>query len=104
MANKLEEYKLNKPIIYSIPELFKKRREAEAYSNGFEAGHDEGFDVAIALNLPAKFAEWKRKDYRDIIIEDKEAYMPAAYTSHKTVFYSIQSLYQYWLDNILKLG
>lgn len=57
--NKLEEYSINRVIAHTIPEQFHKRREMEAYYEGFEAGSQDGFDAAIALDLPVKFAEWK---------------------------------------------
>lgn len=87
--NKLEEYKLKTfPIKNGIPIYIYQH---------------EGFDAAIALDLPVKFAEWldtseyvsKYYSFNRIKLE------PKMNGSHiKKQEEARKELYQYWLDNV----
>lgn len=56
----------------------------------------EGFDAAIALDLPIKFAEWK-----NTLKWEKEGFhyldLPEG-----IILNEVSDLYKYWIDNIYK--
>lgn len=86
--NKLEEYKINSAVDCAI------RVKNIAHRAGVLVGYDEGFDAAIALDLPVKFSNWKdSKDQswkewaRQAVLDDR---------------YSVKAAYEYWRDNIYK--
>jgi len=86
--NKLEEYK--KSLL--IPTVLQTDSIDESFNRGFV----EGFDAAIALDLPIKFVEWKENPLSQSIINNL-VYLEASKEPNTS------TLYQYWLDNILKL-
>lgn len=94
--NKLEEYKINKPQIYTVPKIHHKKAAMQAFSDGYEMGHDAGFDAAIALDLSIKFHEWIRKSCKEGDIRDMEN---GSYKMDDH-FYITEELYKYWIDNI----
>lgn len=62
-----------------------------------------GFDAAIALDLPVKFAEWIDEKCYTQLGQDIYWYeMNDKYEVNK-VFENSQELYQYWIDNIFKI-
>lgn len=80
--SKLEEYRDRQaelyeetPDLYSEPDLHWK----------------DGFDAAIALDLPVKFAEWQRHPEGDGLQK------MLLYFGH---YPSMKEKYQYWLANI----
>jgi len=85
--NKLEEYK--------------KTLKISNASHGF--GVSEGFDAAIALDLPVKFAEWANKNrwysFEQGVWKQTAEHGSAGKTPTKTS----KELYQYWLDNVFKI-
>lgn len=93
--NKLEEYKINSAVDCAI------RVKNIAHRAGVLVGYDEGFDTAIALDLPVKFSNWK----------DKYTEKMGGYYYKSRLFdsglernkeYTNETLYQYWIDNIYK--
>lgn len=90
--NKLEEYRDNEA----------KNGDRDSYGelDEFKAG----FNAAIGLNLPVKFAEWKDKEYQTITInkETTFSYIPRAYSKQMGVYSNIEKLYQHWLDDVFK--
>lgn len=62
-----------------------------------EEGYKEGFDAALALDLPIKFAEWKDQ-LTPLIPEHFKIMMPEAGKSRTR-----QELYTYWIENVYKL-
>lgn len=87
--NKLEEHKWNQS------EIFADKHYTHLSSN-FRAG----FDAAIALDLPVKFAKWinsvKYVDPEDLKVRINPELVPIE-VGGKT-----EELYQYWIDNIYK--
>lgn len=55
--NKLEQYKHEMTITGQAPKGYKSI-QIQSYIQGLEDGSLQGFDAAIALNLPVKFAEY----------------------------------------------
>ena len=62
-----------------------------------EDGYKRGFDAAIALDLPVKFAEWML-----VNTEHKVGGIRVMKINKHHYFNSAKELYQYWLDNIYK--
>lgn len=104
--NQLEKYNQDRTITYTIPSVFRKRREMEAWSDGFEAGSIEGFDAALALDLPVKFAEWFFSNCKEYFRGGTYSlsYPQSFYTEELDVrsTYTKEELYQYWIKNIYK--
>jgi len=88
--NKLEKYKENRfsSITYGIS----NRDVLKEIKLRDEAGK-EGFDAAIALNLPIKFATFMR---HECVISSDEGIF------YKGEIWSAENLYKYWIDNIYK--
>lgn len=90
--NKLEEYKI----------YYGKKYETK-YE---EVAHNQGFDAAVALDLPVKYAKWKDSIFKGFY---SSKHQPKQWIKIQRLFdkigkpYTEQQLYQYWLDNILKL-
>lgn len=85
--DKLEEYKISKVTSdfefgYNNPEF--TPLEIQAYRETLKYYWKTGFDAAIALDLPVKFAEWLWSN-----VDEKEM----ANTSW-------QDLYKNWIENI----
>lgn len=78
----LEEYK-NKQAV--------KEGAIDFYEGNCEMSFKNGFDAALALELPVKFAEWKDKNAQQL------DYFPLVQ------FSTNKELYEYWEKNILKL-
>ena len=97
--NKLEEYKQKRMEGYD--NSLSSMAEAAWMPQGFE----EGFDAAIALDLPLKFTRWKDMWYLQLpngrfwfnIPENKNKGVKDLET------FSYEELYQYWIDNVLKI-
>lgn len=91
--NKLEEYRENQSL-------------NEDYNSGRDVVFKRGFDAAIALDLPVKFAEWHQE--LECCTEHPEN-MPELWDENPTLegFTShslkpMEELYQYWINNIYK--
>lgn len=82
--NKLEEYKKNQNAAegnyHSNPELMVR------------TAYDKGFDAAIALDLPVKFAIWQ-----SLQRDENTGLLKLPYLSM-----GWKILYQYWINNIYK--
>lgn len=67
-----------------------------------------GFDAAIALDLPVKFAEWREGYIAMLLAEFDQKYYQTRdeYIPHKEraaiTHQSTKKLYKYWLDNVYK--
>jgi len=76
--------------------------EAGCYSIGVE----HGFDAAIALELPVKYARWKDSVFKGF--SDSKS-QPDQWKRIKKVFNKIgksfgeEQLYTYWIENIFKI-
>ena len=85
--NKFKEY------IDRLWDEFMKSEES------FGVEHDEafekGFNSALALDLPVKFAEWKVQECTLNNFTEKNWMFDGKWWSSK-------ELYQYWIDNIYK--
>lgn len=87
-------------------EQYKTKRANVEY--GYDSGaflvmaFEDGFDKAIALDLPVKFAEWKDKyTERQMGVYWKSRFFDSGLVYNKD--YTNAELYQYWITNILKL-
>lgn len=93
--NKLEEYrdKVEKKHRENFEKDYFQEEPLHQFHKG--ASFEEGFDAAIALDLPIKFAEWFEtkepswKDWR------REHYLLGGSELR-------QRAYQYWIENIFK--
>lgn len=88
--NNLEQYK---------QKLLSDSREYNA-DDAIEHGMETGFDAAIVLNLPIKFAEWIAELE---IAKDDEPFMwwwNRQDGSNPRI--STKELYEYWINNIYK--
>lgn len=98
MNKKLEDYKIK----VAIKEINEETEKACA----------RGFDAAIALELPIRFAEWKFQNTHPVkikdgsisfvITKDKTEYITAQDLSDMTK-YTDKELYVYWIENIFKI-
>lgn len=95
--NKLEEYRDEMVLSYSVPEddtdLY--------YSDGYEDGHKAGFDAAIALDLPVKFHIWTQEQEEPALAylsDDDEWSVDLPHLERKLV--STKELYQYWIEHV----
>lgn len=61
-----------------------------------------GWDTAMALNLPVKFAEWTQKDKRKRYANGKWGAVRAGCGGGEQTFYTDQEMFDYWLENIYK--
>ena len=70
------------------------------YNHIDDCEHDfiKGFDAAIALDLPVKFDEWKAEECS---LKNFVTGTPWFYDGKH---WSSKELYQYWIENILKLN
>lgn len=89
---KLEEYK-NKEA--------SARHQNSLYGLEY-AGFREGFDAAIALDLPIKFAEWKDVSLQDFSLRKLTDFTYQIDGKDK-IYFTNQRLYKYWVNKILKL-
>lgn len=65
-----------------------------------------GFNTAIALDLPIKFAEWKYHNTVNcvgnmFIIRKKDVAVTSGWMQEQKQ-YSFKELYQYWIENVYK--
>jgi hypothetical protein len=90
MNNKLEEYK------EAFSENFEDRSSVQ-YNTGRRDGRKEGFDAALALNLPILYKKW----YVGEILKCQES---ISYSDKVKPYAGLddKELYQYWRDNIYK--
>jgi hypothetical protein len=102
--NKLEEYRdMEAKDAYQTD--VRNDRVANAYKDGVETGFIKGFDAAIALNLPVKFAEWQINEGITYYNPDGKIEFPNSYfrkDNHSMDIETPQELYQYWIENIYK--
>lgn len=63
-------------------------------------GYEEGFDAAIALDLPVKFAEWSNTLLRTK--KDNYSLFMLPEVSKQDRGYTTKELYEYWRDNVYK--
>ncbi len=91
--SKLEEYKNNEAIVCDSTTTH--------YVAGV-SGYKEGFDAAIALQLPVKFAEWKENN-TEIIMRGDDGDVIWAIDGIGDQGFRKKELYDYWIENILKL-
>ena len=100
--NKLEEYKLKKVTnnlgFGSVNPEFTPV-EIQAYRETLKYYWKTGFDAAIALDLPVKFAEWclygKYEAFKNI---RRHASMQGLSLEEET-----KELYRYWIENVYNL-
>lgn len=94
--NKLEQYKKDQAhLTYPMT-------ETSLFSNLQRDGFNSGFDTAIALELPVKFAQWQIDE--KITWYAPEGSIPSYFKedNHSMYISSVEELYQYWLENIYK--
>lgn len=106
--NKLEEYrdKWAKFHRNNLPASFQHYN----FEDGKEQGFIMGFDAAIALDLPVKFAQWAGENYffaqnvgeEGGWITDKELIAEGDYDKRVAMRRPTKQLYKYWIDNIYK--
>lgn len=102
--NKLEEKKHELSKDY-IDNLQPAQEEPKTPNDWSVQDYEKGFDAAIALNLPVKYARWKDSIFRGFISSRNQ---PKQWTKMQELFnkignpYSEKSLYKYWIDNIYK--
>lgn len=95
--NKLEEYK---------QKLLSDSRKHNA-DDAVESGMETGFDAAIALDLPVKFAQWKTNFVVSLtgerFLPNLEKVVPTSgWIQEQPKRYSWEELYKYWIENIYK--
>lgn len=90
MSNKLDEYRdrLDKQTVY-------------------DKGFVQGFDAAIALNLPVKFNRWVNSSLWTLINEEDDIWEQRVVSTKVAMGVEIeiktgQELYKYWIDHIYK--
>lgn len=92
--NKLEQYRDEMILTYQAPVEY-AREEVIIYSDGYEVGHKAGFNAAMDLQIPVKFA-----DYMDICKikgwGEGRIYLHPEDTEWRTS----PELYQHWLENV----
>lgn len=107
--SKLEEYKMN--LSYKETEEYPSSirvGEEAAYDIGHSAGFVDGFDAAIALDLPVKFAKWLKNldngtehyDYYTGKKSESISFSPS--DCFEDDIMTVEELYQYWINNIYK--
>ena len=111
--NKLEEYrdktgelKVDETTLYGGKKANIGSSARSYWENQF-LGFQQGFDAAIALDLPVKFAEWmtERIFHHDILMDDQVWRHGNIWTRlpvSKDAWVTPIELYQYWIDNIYK--
>lgn len=82
---KLQQYKQKEIISYM----------GENDDDAFETGFSDGFDKALELELPIKFAKW--------LSENLHQWEDVAEHSLAKTTKTTEEFYQYWLNNILEL-
>jgi hypothetical protein len=94
--NKLEEYR-DKRVTESTQFIPTAQDDRELINE--RNFYKSGFDAAIALDLPVKFAEWIKKEawYGNINLNASES----IWVRNKG-FMSPKELYKYWIENIYK--
>lgn len=88
--NKLEEYRDSKAEHYE--EVWEEGgARPEIYQ-----GYSDGFDAAIALELPIKFHRWMVGFNYKKIVELRKV------KGYEDIELTNENLYQYWIENIYK--
>lgn len=82
--NKLEEYRNTKSEVYKHEKFSGIPKMEETCKELSKADFKNGFDAAIALDLPIKFATW-------------------LYTEYVPMDLTMGEKYQYWLNNVFKI-
>lgn len=104
--NKLEKYKKTSSVAYA-EEVYDGKDDSGSGFGDFSQkdlwtnrrdNYVSGFDAAIALDLPVKFAEWKDENWHKH--EVKLEVLDKTHVFDRNV--SMKQLYQYWIDNIYK--
>lgn len=90
MNNKLDEYRDREAASYD------NCASSMAESMWMPMGYAAGFNAAIALDLPVKFALWERVD--DV---NRRAFIEK-FNEENDRHPDLGELYKYWLDNIYK--
>lgn len=72
-------------------------------------GLDDGFDAAIALDLPVKFAKWLKnldngtEHYNPYTGEKSDSIGFSPCDCYEDDVMTVEELYQYWIENIFKI-
>ena len=120
---KLQKYKEQEAANYANAELQDEYTSKVGNFYGFYSSFEEGFDKALELDLPIKFAIWLAKEgycssYRlmnnieyvmwhkhEDVSKSENAGTHAFHSSPIKINYKgTQELYSYWLENIFKLN
>ena len=99
--NKLEEYrdkKSNEELEFGLSNPEFTSEEILAYRNTLKSYYRFGFDAAIALDLPVKFADW----YQSINKMGHDTRVKIVKELNLDCYPTIKDFYQYWIDNIYK--
>lgn len=93
--NKLEEYKKAKALeAAALPEEGPDELDYTA-----RKAFTEGFDAAIALDLPVKFLKWYRNVFMTELMTDEQEQIFLKIGMLKP---STDDLYKFWIENIYK--
>ena len=98
--NKLEEYRDKKSKEhgkFAMSDVFEDIPLTEYHK---ESSFEDGFNAAIALDLPVKFSEWKDKNWKKFDV--KLEVLKKIHVFDRNV--TTKELYQYWLENVFKIN
>lgn len=102
--NKLEEHRDKEAEDY-ISDYDPLQGTYQYSKEAVKWGYKNGFDAAIALDLPIKFAEWQINEGITYYNPDGKIGFPNSYfrkDNHSMDIETPKELYQYWLENIYK--
>lgn len=85
------------------------REQIDSFKEYLKVMYKTGFDAAIALDLPVKFAKWYRYEFNLLSIPNQsdKAYQKAMKLQDRVREASggwptTEQLYKYWIENIYK--